>query len=40
MSRDGCYGVFFASHQIAAIDLTKPKTVGHVPEQASAFSPE
>jgi transposase InsO family protein len=39
-SRDGCYGVFFASHQIAAIDLTKPKTVGHVPEQASAFSPE
>jgi hypothetical protein len=40
MRRDGCYGVFFASQQIAAIDLTKPKTVGHVPEQASAFSPE
>jgi hypothetical protein len=35
MSRDGCR-VFFASHQIAAIDLTKPKTVGHVPELASA----
>jgi hypothetical protein len=39
MSRDGCR-VFFASHQIAAIDLTKPKTVGQVPELASAFSPE
>jgi hypothetical protein len=30
--RGGCYGVFFASHQIAAIDLTNSKT-----EQASAF---
>ena len=40
MSRDGCYGVFFAAHQIAAINLTKSKTVGHVPEQLSAFSPE
>ncbi|HWG06094.1 MAG TPA: IS481 family transposase [Beijerinckiaceae bacterium] len=38
--RDGQYGVFFASHQIATIDLTKPKTVGHVSEQVSAFSPE
>jgi putative transposase len=37
---NGCYGVFFASHHIAAIDLIKPKTVGHVPEQLSAFSPE
>jgi hypothetical protein len=40
MNREGCYGVFFASHQIAAIDLTKPKTIGHVAEQASAFSRE
>lgn len=40
MTRDGCCRVFFASHQIAAIDLTKPKTVGHVPEQVSAFSPK
>ena len=39
-SRDGAYGVFFASHQIAAIDLTKPKPVGHVPEHPSAMSPE
>jgi hypothetical protein len=30
----------FASHLIAAVGSTKPKTVGHVPEQASAFSPE
>jgi transposase InsO family protein len=37
--RDGNYGVFFASHQIATINLTKPKTVGHVSEQVSAISP-
>jgi transposase InsO family protein len=37
--RDGQYGVFFAAHQIATIDLTSPKPVGHVPEQASAMSP-
>ena len=37
--RDGCFGVFFASHQIATIDLTSPETVGHVSEQASAMSP-
>jgi hypothetical protein len=30
----------FASDLIAAVGSTKPKTVGHVPEQASAFSPE
>lgn len=36
---DGRYGVFFASHQIADIDLTQPKTVSHVPEQVSAMSP-
>jgi putative transposase len=38
-NRDGQYGIFFASHQIASIDLTAPKSVGHVPEQASAMSP-
>jgi transposase InsO family protein len=38
--RDGKYGVFFASHQVATIDLTKPKTVGHVSEQVSAMSPD
>lgn len=36
---DGIYGVFFASHQVAVIDLTKPKCVSHVSEQASAISP-
>jgi hypothetical protein len=36
---DGHYRVFFASHPIADIDLTKPKTVSHVPEQVSAISP-
>lgn len=38
IGRDGLYAVCFASHQIATIDLTKPKSVGHVPEQASAMS--
>ena len=35
---DGKYGVFFASHRIASIDLTNPKSVGHVSEQVSAMS--
>jgi transposase InsO family protein len=39
-TRDGHFGVFFASHQIATIDLTKNKGVGHVPEQVSAMSPD
>lgn len=38
--KDGQYGVFFASHRIATIDLTKAKTVGHVSEQVSAMSPD
>jgi transposase InsO family protein len=33
------FGVFFASHRIASIDLTKSKTVGHVSEHVSAMSP-
>ena len=36
---DGQYGIFFASHQVASIDLTKPNTVSHVSEQMSAMSP-
>ncbi|HEY4940777.1 MAG TPA: IS481 family transposase [Rhizomicrobium sp.] len=37
---DGQFAVCFASHQIAIIDLTKPKGVGHVSEQVSAMSPD
>jgi putative transposase len=36
---EGQYGVFFASHQIATIDLTTEKGVGDVSEQASVMSP-
>jgi transposase InsO family protein len=35
---EGQYGIFFAAHQIATIDLTQPKCVGHVPEQVSVIS--
>jgi transposase InsO family protein len=35
---DGQFGVFFAAHRIATIDLTGPKSVGHVSEQLSAMS--
>jgi transposase InsO family protein len=38
-SSDTKYGVFFAAHQVATIDLTSSKSVGHVPEQVSAMSP-
>ncbi|MEA2969088.1 MAG: hypothetical protein QOE78_2349, partial [Alphaproteobacteria bacterium] len=34
------YGVFFAAHQVATLDLTSGKSVGHVPEQVSAMSPD
>jgi transposase InsO family protein len=37
---DGHYGVFFAAHQIATIDLTANKCVGHVSEQVSLMSPD
>jgi hypothetical protein len=30
---DGRFGVFFASHRVAEIDLTKPQPVSHVSEQ-------
>lgn len=39
LSTDGKYGVFFAAHQVATIDLTGGKTVGHVSEQVSTMSP-
>ena len=39
LDHDGRYGVFFASHQIATIDLTNNKCVSDVSEQASAMSP-
>jgi transposase InsO family protein len=39
LATDGRYGVFFASRQVATIDLTKSKPVSHVSEQVSAMSP-
>jgi hypothetical protein len=39
LNRDGHYGIFFASWQIATIDLTAGQTVSDVPEQVSAMSP-
>ncbi|MEA2823465.1 MAG: hypothetical protein QOJ86_5469, partial [Bradyrhizobium sp.] len=38
-SGDGKYGVFFAAHQVATIDLTGGKCVGHVSEHLSVMSP-
>jgi transposase InsO family protein len=39
LSADGQYGIFFAAHQIATINLTKPESVSDVSEQVSAISP-
>ena len=39
LSTDGQYGIFFASHQIANIDLTQKQGVGDVSEQVSVMSP-
>jgi transposase InsO family protein len=39
ISTDGQYGVFFAAHQIATIDLTNKESVGDVSEQVSVMSP-
>jgi transposase InsO family protein len=39
LSTDGQYGVFFAAHQVATIDLTGKQCVGDVSEQVSAMSP-
>lgn len=40
LSAEGKFGIFFATHQIAMIDLTKPKTVNYVSEQVSTMSPD
>ena len=39
LGRDGTYGVFFAANHLATIDLTTPKSVGHLSEQPSVMSP-
>jgi transposase InsO family protein len=39
LSTDRRYGVFFAAHQIAIIDLTNQQPVSHVSEQVSSMSP-
>ena len=39
LAADGQYGIFFAAHQIATINLANNQSVGYVPEQASAMSP-
>jgi transposase InsO family protein len=39
LTTDGRYGVFFAAHQVATIDLTNNQTVSHVSEQLSPMSP-
>jgi transposase InsO family protein len=39
LDRDGHYGIFFASWQVASIDLTDGKSVSDVSEQVSAMSP-
>jgi transposase InsO family protein len=39
LTTDGQYGIFFAAHQIATIDLTNKESVGHVSEQVSVMSP-
>lgn len=37
--RDGHYGVFFAAHDIATINLTNNQSVSDVSEQTSVMSP-
>jgi transposase InsO family protein len=39
LDRDGHYGIFFASWQVASIDLTNGQPVSDVSEQVSAMSP-
>jgi transposase InsO family protein len=39
LDADGRYGVFFAAHRIATIDLTSRDSVGDVSEQVSTMSP-
>lgn len=39
LNTDGIYGVYFAAHHVATIDLTKPRSVNYVSEQVSTMSP-
>lgn len=39
LTSDGQYGVFFAAHHVATIDLTNQRSVGDVSEQVSTMSP-
>lgn len=39
LNRDGHYGIFFASWQVASIDLTAAQSVSDVSEQVSVMSP-
>jgi transposase InsO family protein len=39
LTADGQYGIFFAAHRIATIDLTTKESVGHVSEQVPVMSP-
>lgn len=39
LTREGLYGIYFASWQVASIDLTAGQSVSDVSEQASAMSP-
>jgi hypothetical protein len=38
LNADGRYGIYFGAYQIAEIDLTIPKRVGHVSEHLSVMS--
>ena len=40
LTTDGQYGIFFAAHQIAKINLTNKQCVGDVSEQVSIMSPD
>jgi putative transposase len=40
LTRDGRFGIFFGSRQVAQIDLTGAQSVSHVSEQVSAMSPD
>jgi transposase InsO family protein len=40
LTTDGQYGIFFAAHQIAKINLTNKECIGDVSEQVSVMSPD
>jgi transposase InsO family protein len=39
LTAEGRYGIYFGANQVASINLTNQKGVGHVSEQVSAMSP-